>query len=48
MFDISGTTLTHMHCSADYKKFVTIDDAGIVYILEQLPNDHGPMIYEDS
>jgi hypothetical protein len=38
LFDIRGTSVTRIHASKDFKKFVTIDDAGIVYILEEIPS----------
>ena len=39
LFDIRGTCVTRIFASRDFKKFVTIDDAGIVYILEEVSND---------
>lgn len=38
VFDIRGTAMTRIQASDDFKKFVTIDDAGIVYILEEIQN----------
>merc|ERR1712004_83308 len=33
LFDIRGTCVTRIFASNDFKKFVTVDDAGIVYQL---------------
>ena len=38
LFDIRGTCVTRIFASRDFKKFVTIDDAGIVYNLEEVFN----------
>ena len=36
IFDIRGTTLSKIFASDNFKTFVTIDDAGIVYILNEI------------
>ena len=38
LFDIRGTCVTRIYASNDFKKFVTVDDAGIVYILQEVDN----------
>ena len=38
IFDIRGSAVSKIHASEDFKKFVTIDNAGIVYILEEISN----------
>ena len=38
LFDIRGTCVTRIFASEDFKKFVTVDDAGIVYILQEVDN----------
>ena len=38
LFDIRGTCVTRIFASNDFKKFVTVDDAGIVYILQEVDN----------
>ena len=38
VFDIRGSAVTRIHASEDFKKFVTIDNAGIIYILEEINN----------
>ena len=38
LFDIRGTSVARIQASGDFKKFVSIDDAGIVYILQEISN----------
>lgn len=36
LFDIRGSSIRRIHVSSDFKRFVTIDDAGIPYILDEI------------
>ena len=38
LFDIRGTSVAKIQASKDFNKFVSIDDAGIVYILNEISN----------
>ena len=38
LFDIRGTSVARIQAFGDFKKFVSIDDAGIVYILQEISN----------
>ena len=38
VFDIRGASLSKIDASANFDKFVTVDDAGIAYVLEEIVN----------
>ncbi len=35
-FDIKGNSMSRIFASADFHKFVTVDDAGLAYVLEEI------------
>lgn len=36
IFDIRGTSVSRIYASKNFRKFVTIDDAGLVYVLQEV------------
>ncbi len=36
VFDIRGSSMSRIFASADFKRFVTVDDAGLAYVLEEI------------
>ena len=37
IFDIKGSALNKVYADKSFKKFATLDDAGIAYILKEIP-----------
>jgi len=40
VFEVRGTSASKIFASADFAKFVTVDDAGLLYILEEIVPAH--------
>jgi hypothetical protein len=36
LFDVKGSSVAKISASPDFKKFATLDDAGIVYMLKEI------------
>jgi len=36
VFELRGSSAARIYASQDFSKFVTIDDAGLLYILEEI------------